>query len=271
MEKLIFKNNIVNIVVGVLLTIFAVLAYFLGWIADFLSISVGIILIALSIKRFVVTFKSVRSRNATAVLMVEIILDLLFGTLLIITQKNPEVYIGLILFLRGLAYLIINYLINRPIKFLIYLMNIAFITVGCFFMFSNPLGITYLEFAALGCFAFIGIMYIIFGIIYLNAEKKNKQPVKVAVKPVTPPPAKPVLKPVEAPQPAVNDIVQPASEAKKEVPPQSKPAAVVPEKKAPNLNDLTVIELKGLAKEKNIYGYTKMVKSELIAAIRKTK
>jgi len=274
MEKLLFKNNIVNIVIGVILAIFAVLAYFLGWIGDFLAIFIGIILIALSLKRFIVTFKKVRSRNATAVLMIEIILDLLFGALLIITQQNAEIYLGLVLFIRGFSYLIINYLINREIKFIIYIMNIAFLTVGCFFMFRPPLGLNYLEIAALCCFAFIGIVYIIFGIIYLNQEKKN-QPVKVVAAPAKPVAktvevqAKPVAKPVET-APAKPVAVQ-TMEVKPVVETQPKPVEPAPEKKVASLNDMTVIELKALAKEKNIYGYTKMVKSELVAAIRKTK
>jgi len=273
MEKLLFKNNIVNIVIGVILAIFAVLAYFLGWIGDFLAIFIGIILIALSLKRFIVTFKKVRSRNATAVLMIEIILDLLFGALLIITQQNAEIYLGLVLFIRGFSYLIINYLINREIKFIIYIMNIAFLTVGCFFMFRPPLGLNYLEIAALCCFAFIGIVYILFGIIYLNQEKKN-QPVKVVAavaKPVAKPvevQAKPVAKPVET-APA-KPVVQP-TEVKPVVETLPKPVEPAPAKKVASLNDMTVIELKAIAKEKNIYGYTKMVKSELVAAIRKTK
>ncbi len=269
MEKLLFKNNIVNIVIGVILAIFAVLAYFLGWIGDFLAIFIGIILIALSLKRFIVTFKKVRSRNATAVLMIEIILDLLFGALLIITQQNAEIYLGLVLFIRGFSYLIINYLINREIKFIIYIMNIAFLTVGCFFMFRPPLGLNYLEIAALCCFGFIGIVYILFGIIYLNQEKKN-QPEKAAVAA-----AKPVAKSMEAQVKPVEVVpakpdIQPV-EVKPVVETLPKPVEPAPSKKVASLNDMTVIELKALAKEKNIYGYTKMVKSELVAAIRKTK
>ncbi|MBU1145182.1 MAG: Rho termination factor N-terminal domain-containing protein [Firmicutes bacterium] len=270
MEKLLFKNNIVNIVVGVILTLFTILAYFLGWIGEFLAIFIGIILIALSLQRFIITFKKVRSRNATAVLMIEIILDLLLGTLLIITQKNAEIYIGLILFLRGFSYLIINYLINRPIKFIIYLMNILFLTVGCFFMFRPPLGLNYLEIAALCLFVFIGLIYIIFGILYLN-ENKKKQPikeelalVKQAAKP-TEPPMNTVVKPTETPKP------DPKPEVKIETPPKPKPIEPAPVVKTQNLTEMTVSELKAIAKEKNIYGYSKMVKSELIAVIRKTK
>lgn len=272
MEKLLFKNNIANIVIGVILAIFAVLAYFLGWIGDFLAIFIGVILIALSLKRFIETFKKVRSRNATAALMIEFILDLLFGTLLIVTQKNAEVYIGSVLFLRGFTYLIINYLIDRPITFIIYLMNIGFLTAGCFFMFRPPLGLNYLEIAAVFCFAFIGIIYIIFGSIYLNAEKK-KQPKKAPIapaKPVAKPaetPVKPVPIPTETPKPEV----VPVPEEKKETPVQPKPVEPAPIKKAPSLADMTVTELKAMAKELNIHSYTKMVKSELISAIRKTK
>ena len=49
MEKLIFKNAYLNAVLGFALILFAVLAYFLKWVEDFLPIIVGVVLILLFI------------------------------------------------------------------------------------------------------------------------------------------------------------------------------------------------------------------------------
>ena len=73
-------------------------------------------------------------------------------------------------------------------------------------------------------------------------------------------------KTVEAPKKAAKKEAAPKVEAKAEEVKKEAPKAEA--KATTNLNDLTVAELKEMAKEKNIEGYSKMKKAELIDALK---
>ena len=77
-------------------------------------------------------------------------------------------------------------------------------------------------------------------------------------------------KTVEAPKKAAKKEAAPKAEAKAEAPKKEVPKAEAKAeaKTTTNLNDLTVAELKEMAKEKNIEGYSKMKKAELIDALK---
>jgi len=53
MEKMIFKNKILNIVCGSILVIFAFVGYFTKVVEDYLPIIVGIVIILLSLRSFI--------------------------------------------------------------------------------------------------------------------------------------------------------------------------------------------------------------------------
>ena len=137
MEKIVFKNEILNIVFGGLLLIFAIVAYFTKLVEDYLPVIIGVVLILLSIKRFYYSFKKIVSKNATLILVIELILDFVFAGLLIYLADHVELFIGLIIYTRGVSYLIINYVATRKIKVVQYILNIVFVTFGAFLMFTS--------------------------------------------------------------------------------------------------------------------------------------
>ena len=136
MNKIIFKNHILNIVIGFIMIAFTIAAYILKWYQDFLGIIVGVVLLALSVKRFIYSFKKTISKNATLVLVIELILDLVFCGLLIYYQEHIQVFVGLVLYVRAVAYLIINYITTRKVRLFQYMLNIVYITMGSFLMFT---------------------------------------------------------------------------------------------------------------------------------------
>jgi len=292
MEKLVFKNMYLNIVAGGLLVLLAVLGLALGWIKDFLPIIIGIILILLSIKRFVYSFKKITSKNATLILVVELILDFIFAALLMYLKDYVEIFIGLIIYIRGVAYLLINYIATRKINIVQYLFNIFYVTLGAFLMFYPLNGSTTLVVGA-------GVLLLLVGAIYLqagvkevvkkeekedlikkkekeqqkemkqedkhekkidNLEKKVKEVEEENKKSVaeTKQLQKEIIKTKEAikPKPAVVTEVKP--EVKKVKP-------VV------DYESKTLVELKVLAKQKNLQGFSQLNKAQLIAKFKETK
>ena len=117
MDKMVFKNEILNIVFGSLLIILVLVGYFLDYIEDYLPYIVGAVIILLSVKRFAYTFKKISSKNATLILIIEFILDLVFAGLLMFYIGNVELFLGLVIYTRGLSYLIVNFVAARKANF----------------------------------------------------------------------------------------------------------------------------------------------------------
>ncbi len=261
MKNIVFKNHIVNIIIGVILIAFTITAYFMSWYNEFLAIIVGVVLLGLSIKRFIYSFKKIVSKNATLILVLEIVLDIVFCGLLFYYQEHIQIYAGLILYIRGVSYLVINYITTRKIKLIQYLMNIAYITLGAFLMFTALNFIQYLEIGVAVFVLLLGAFFLYFGIESAVEIKKKKDAVKKVEPKVVPTvlaPAKPVEKKVEA------ATVQP--EVVKTEP--IKPEVVKPKI---DYSKLTVAELKVVAKEKGIVNYSALSKVELIDKINNNK
>lgn len=257
MERLLFKNNIINIILGFILLVFANLAYFLGWMIDLIIIMMSILIIAISLKRFIYTFKKTLSRNTKILLVFEILLDIFFASALIITKTNMEVYIGLVFYIRGLNYLIINQLSQKPIKLLIFFMNIGFMTLGCFLMFQPPLGINYLLIVTYLCYLLIGLIYLFFGILGFSSNHSAKSLIQASIQKETS---------LKSSVP-VNKLE--SNTASKQI---SKSIETPTEyQSSHNYNAMTVQELRSIAKDMQLHGYSKMVKSELVSAIRNAK
>jgi len=165
MEKLLFKNALLNTIIGGLLVVLAIVFYFTGWIEDFLGILVGVIVALLSLKRFFDAVVETKVGSSRTILFVEILVDL-FAAFMMITQANTNIglYLGIVLYARGFAGLLINYFLNKREKIGLFILNIAFITGGSYFLFGgNPrldileIIITILIFLLGGFFLYFGI------------------------------------------------------------------------------------------------------------------
>ncbi len=249
MNKLIFKNNTLNILVGFVFIVFTVVAFFLEWYASALAIIIGIILILLSAKRFIYTYKKVISKKATLILAGEFLLDIVFAALMIFLNDYIAIFIGLIIYIRGLTYLMINYVVKRKVIFLQYLTNILLITLGSFLIFTGIDLASYLEYIFAGFVLLVGIVYFVMGAIQIKPKKKP------APKPAAAPAAKPAPKPetVVTPKP----VVKPAPK------PVPKPPVKV------DYSKMTVAELQVIAKERKLTGISQLNKTQLIEALSK--
>ena len=272
MNKLLFKNHIVNIIIGVIMVTFSITAYFMEWYTQFLAIIIAVVLIILSIKRFIFSYKKAVSKNSTLVLIIEILLDFVFCGLLAYYQEHIQLYAGLVLYVRGVAYLVINYITTRKVKLFQYVLNIGFITFGSFLMFTGYDFVPILEIGVAAFVLLLGAFYLYFGLNTLIKANKKKQLIlkKAEVKQVPPIPVstvKPVEEKVETIEPAkpIEKKIEPVKPVEKKV----EPVVVKP---TVNYSKLTVAELRIVAKEKGVVGYSSLTKAEMIAKIdKKTK
>jgi len=244
MNKILFKNNLLNAILGFLFIVFTILAYFLGLYKNFLSIIVGILLILLSIKRFIYTYKKLGSKKATIILSIELLLDILFAVLLIVNVGNVAVFTGLIIYLRGFTYLMINHIATRRDVFYQYLINIGFITLGSFFIFTGiPMNDYFVLITAIAVFL-IGLIYFLFGLSGIMEMKEKANPASK--------------------NKAVDTIIQdkPKSSVKNEtVTSKDKLEIKV------DYSKMTLKELQVIAKNRNLSGITKLNKSEIIEVL----
>ena len=263
MNKLVFKNHILNIIVGVIMVGFTIAAYFLEWYQDFLGIIVGVVLLALSVKRFIYSFKKTISKNATLVLVIELILDFVFCGLLIYYQTNLQIYAGLVLYIRGVSYLVINFITTRKIKLFQYALNIVYITFGSFLMFTSYDFVSLLEILVAVFVLLLGAFFLYVGIGDAAKINKKKKAIKLAQEKIISTPAKPVEKKVEpvAVETKKVEVVEEKPQEKPQVKPQVEPVVVKPKV---NYSKLTLAELKVVAKEKGLVGYSALSKAELI-------
>lgn len=269
MEKIKFKNHIVNIIVGSLLIILSTLSYFKDWMEDYIYYIVGAILLLMSMKRFFYSFKKITSKNATLILVLEFILDLVFIGLLVYYLKHIEIYVGLIIYTRGVSYLLINYIATRKINLLQYILNIGYVTLGTFLIFYPKTYFDYLVIGLAVLIALVGAMFLQAGLVILIKNRKAKAELQKNEKVV-----------IEA-EKQIDDLEEKIEEAKKQSrqldaiePVENKTAKPTEQDSKPapvQYNKLTVAELKQLAKEKGLTGYSQMLKSELVKLVKEAK
>lgn len=290
MEKLIFKNMYVNAVIGGLLVLGAILGFVVGWIDQFLPYVIAGILVLLSLKRFVFSFKKIVSKYATLILVIELILDVVFAGLLIYLQDHYNLFIGLIIYVRGVSYLLINYIATRKIKIGQYLLNIGFVTLGSFFMFTSVNSEDVLIIGIAALMFIVGAVFLQAGLTALvnkeeleeAKEEQLKQDIKL-LKQKQQAELKGLEQNVKAKEKIdkLEDQVKTMKEEQKSLKKQVKEtektvkdhdheeeAQKMSYNKA-ELEEKTVAELKDLAKDKNLSGYSSLKKAELIDLLMK--
>ena len=264
MEKIVLKNMYLNIVIGVLLIISSLLGYFLGWFETYLPIVTAVILILLSGKRFIYSIRNTKSKNASLILVGEFLLDLVFAGLLIYLGDHVSIFIGLIIYLRGFTYLLINYVSSRSLKLLQYLLNIGYITFASYLLFTSTDNDTVLIVGISVLMLLVGAIFLQVGLTDLTKkEKKEKEVLKVVES-----------KKIEKQKEKIEDLkteVKEIKETQKKQEQENKQLHKEVEKTKPklvNLEAMTLPELKVLAKSNNITGYSQLKKVDLIALIK---
>jgi len=176
MEKLYFKNFYINIVIGALLIIFVVVGrFFTSVIEDFLPYMFASVLALITLKRFIYQFKKTSGKNVTLILGFEFFIDMIAIGLLVFLQSHISIFIGLVIYMRGVSYLLINYLSKRKIDLLSYLFNIGFVTLGAFFIFSTILNDERLLWVFTVILFVFGFLYALVGVFQWNQQKTKKK------------------------------------------------------------------------------------------------
>ncbi len=138
MKKYAFKHPIVNLVIGIVLVVFAVLAMFVfGWISDFARYLVGAIIIAFTVMRFMTARSGYKNSNAQMILIVEAIVAITLAVLLIIDSIGMQLALGATLYMRGFVYLLILQLLNLRRSFETFIIYVAVLTLGAYVWFGN--------------------------------------------------------------------------------------------------------------------------------------
>lgn len=273
MEKIVFKNKYLNIVVGVILVVLAIIGYILGWVEDFLPVFIGSVLILLSLKRFIYTYKKITSKNATLILVIELILDIVFAGLLIYLQDHVELFIGLVIYIRGISYLLINYIATRKIKLTQYILNIGYVTLGAFLMFYPLDSVSVIVITVSVVFIVVGAIFMYAGIkpfmkkrIAKEQVKKNeKEQEKIEKKQEK---NEEKLVKLEMKVDKVEEVQKKKIEKTELLQKEIEQKKKVIETQKINLDDKTLSELKAIAKERNLEGISQLNKAQLLIKLK---
>lgn len=231
MKKLVFKNKILNIIVGIVLIVFTTLAYFLGWYDDALPIILGVLLLLISTKRFIFAYNKTISKKTTLIMSIEYLLDVILVGLLLYLRQDTPLFVGLIIYLRGITYLMVNYTSNKKIIFNEYILNIFYITIGAFFIFTGIDIVTYLIYITAALVLVIGLIFLLLGLSEYQVKRKKKKTVKT------------------------NNTNKTAT--------NPKPQAQV------DYSKMTLAELQIIAKERGLTGFSNLNKADLISKLNK--
>lgn len=275
MEKIVFKNEYLNIIFGGLIIIFALVSYFTSIVEDYLPLLIGVVIILLSAKRFWFSFKKTKSKYATLILVIEFILDVALAGLLIYLEDHILLFVGLVIYIRGVSYLIINYVATRKVQLAQYISNILFVTLGTYLVFSDFDKIALLVNIAI---LIVGAVYLQAGIRKLVAKEEKKEAIEKKEKEDN------KVKKVEAKSDKkINELkaqVKESEQEKKIVTEEKKvlekkieklePIVKKEEKKetAMDYDSFTLAELKEIAKKRNMTGYSSLRKAELIEKLK---
>ena len=168
MKKYAFTQPIVNLVVGIVLIVLAVLAMFVfDWISDFARYLVGAIIIVYTILRFFTAKNSYKDSNARMILIVEAIIAIVLAVLLIVNEIGMQLALGATIYMRGFVYLLILQLLNLRRNFQTFLIYIVILTLGAYVWFGNA-DLTIIEWLVFVFITAVGVFLAIMGFTQLK-------------------------------------------------------------------------------------------------------
>jgi len=245
-KRIVTKHPIVNIVLGVLLLALSITALFHQPLLDegILYMAAGLVAL-FAVVRFHKEFKLHKAQKARYILTVEFVLVILLAALLIFADFfTIAIVLGLVIYLQGATRLLIAQALKKLVKFERFLMQLLYVTLGAFLVFSAFEFEDALRYIVIGLLALYGLIFLIFGIRSVVNERKKKK-----------------------------------AQAPKETPIETKPHEAKPsekasEEKTQQANDKreammkkTVDELKAMCKSRGITGYSGLTKAQLVERI----
>lgn len=165
MKNFITRNPIVNLVAGFLLIALAVTAmFFTTWLEDAIVYIIAALIILVSIYRFYLDFKRTEDKNATIILIVELLIAIGIGIYLMVEAANASRMVGFVLYLRGFTYLITLQLLKISGSFIRFIVYIILLTLGAYMLFSGIQGEEYLQYGVFGIVTLYGLLLLFAGI-----------------------------------------------------------------------------------------------------------
>lgn len=238
MKKIVTKNPVANLIIGVLLLAAAVLTFvFEDDIVEILKFIFAGIIILYALLRFIKEIKLYKHQTARIIVGVELSLVIVIAVLLMVTDwLNIAMTLGIVIYIRGAIFLLIQNVIRRIIPLARFLLNLLFITAGSYLIFVQPDAVTFFIWFLIVLLAVFALVFIYFSVIQFKLKAKQKP------KPVTE--TKPVKEPV------------------KETPKEEKVTTSKYTKKA--LMEKSVDDLKAMCKKRGMTGYSSLRKEALV-------
>ena len=196
MRKLVTNNRIVNLVIGILLVAAAILTIvFQNDITEIMRYIFAGLIIIYALLRFVKEIKLYKHQTAKVIVGVELSLVIIIAILLIVVDwLNIAMALGVVIYVRGAIFLLIQNVIRRIIPLLRFLLNIVFITGGSYLIFVQPDAMTFFIWFLVVILLVVAAIFIIYAIQqFKDLPKKEKpapEPEISTEKPVTPQPSK---------------------------------------------------------------------------------
>ena len=165
MKKYLFKLPILNIIVGTLLVVVAILGMFVfDWFGEAANIFVGALIIIYTVMRFYKERHNYKNSNALMILTVEAIIAITLSVLLIFNQLDLTFTLGLALYMRGFVYLLILQLLKLRSEFKMFIIYLLLLTFGAYLLFGGPNLQDLIEWIIFVVFIAYGIVMIVFGV-----------------------------------------------------------------------------------------------------------
>ncbi len=175
MKKFISKNSYINLAVGLIfIAAFLVIFFTTDWLENLVGIFIGALVIIFSTLRYFKDYGNKRSDKAILILTGEYAVALVLSVLLIfeIAGVGVSLVLGLVFYLRGLAYLLIMQLLNKREAFHDFVLYLAILTLGAYILFSGlPLSTEELSYGLLAIGLAIGLFYAAAGVTQLKSTK----------------------------------------------------------------------------------------------------
>lgn len=165
MKKFISKNPIINMIIGIIFIAFFLSAYFFtDWLLDSVTMIIAALIVIFSLTRYYRDYNN-RSGKALLILTGEFAIALMLAALLIFETIGESVAVGLVLYLRGLIFLLISQLLKQRMAFEKFITAIAILTLGAYVLFSGlPLTGQQMAIVVMVFGVVIGAFYLITGI-----------------------------------------------------------------------------------------------------------
>lgn len=182
MKNFTTNNPILNIVLGVVLIGLALTAtFFTSWLEEAIVYIIAALIILVSLYRFYIDFKRTTDKNATIILVVELLIALGIGIYLFTQEPtaNASRMVGFVLYLRGFTYLLTLQLLKISGSFKRFLIIIALMTLGAYMLFSGIQGEEYLQYGVFGVVSLYGLLLLFAGIQILRSRPSNEKRPKV--------------------------------------------------------------------------------------------